>query len=144
MLLLAMSVATTLVVSAVPTFLRAKPTVTVSPGSTALFAGLQSSEVSDVLSNTTSGTGDENVIVKSASEMSKKMWPAASTLMRALVVAMFGSTTISDPSLGVLDYKVTGNVLPHRWRAGYSRSRHLQESRRYPPRSTSRSEVPTR
>src|SRR5205823_4746269 len=52
------------------------------------------------------------LIVKLASEMSKKMLPTASILIRAVGVEMLGSVTASTPSLGVLVFRTTENVLP--------------------------------
>jgi len=60
------------------------------------------------------GVGVElpDVIVKFASEMSKKMFPTASTLTRAVVVGMLGMNTDSVPSFAVLALITVGNVLP--------------------------------
>src|SRR5262245_34307779 len=44
--------------------------------------------------------------------MSKKILPTASTLIRAVVVALFGTVMVSEPSLGVLAAMVIGKVLP--------------------------------
>ena len=47
-------------------------------------------------------------IVKSAPEMSKKTFPTASTLIRALVVATFGNVTDCEPSFGVAAARTCG------------------------------------
>src|SRR5438093_162018 len=44
--------------------------------------------------------------------MSKKMFPLACTLMRAWLVERLGSSTDSEPSLGVLTASATGKVAP--------------------------------
>src|SRR5881227_2564962 len=51
-------------------------------------------------------------IVKFASEMSKNTLPTASTLMRAVVVGVFGTKTDSLPSFGVLAASTSENVFP--------------------------------
>ena len=51
-------------------------------------------------------------MVKLESEMSKKMFPAAWTRMRAWLVEMLGSRTDSEPSLAVVVASATGNVTP--------------------------------
>src|SRR4051812_12485903 len=51
-------------------------------------------------------------VVKSASEMSKKTLPTASTLIRACDVATFGTVTDCDPSFGVLSASTYGYVCP--------------------------------
>src|SRR3954451_19397477 len=51
-------------------------------------------------------------VVKSASEMSKKTLPTASTLIRAFEVATFGTVTDCDPSFGVLSASTYGYVWP--------------------------------
>jgi hypothetical protein len=48
--------------------------------------------------------------VKLVFEISKKILPTASTLIRALEVGIPGVMTISDPSLGVLAANTTGKV----------------------------------
>jgi len=52
------------------------------------------------------------VIVKLALEISKKILPTASTLILAVVVGVFGITSASVPSLGVLAANTVGNVWP--------------------------------
>src|SRR6185436_13418859 len=52
------------------------------------------------------------VMVKLVSEISKKILPTASTLMRAVVVLIFGTMIASLPSLGVLATMVVGKVWP--------------------------------
>ena len=52
------------------------------------------------------------VIVKLVLEISKKMLPTASTLIRAVVVGVFGITTSALPSLAVLDNKTVGKLCP--------------------------------
>lgn len=52
------------------------------------------------------------VMVKLASEISKKILPTASTLIRAVVVAPLGIVTDSVPSLVVLAAKTVGKVVP--------------------------------
>src|SRR4051794_17400731 len=53
------------------------------------------------------------VMLKFASEISKKMFPTASTLMRAVEVSIpFGRVTLCDPSFGVLASRVVGKVNP--------------------------------
>jgi hypothetical protein len=57
--------------------------------------------------------GSWGTIVKSASEMSKKMFPNASILILAVVVSTFGSETGALPSLGVPNgVSADGNVCP--------------------------------
>mgnify|MGYP001771087526 CR=1 FL=1 len=51
-------------------------------------------------------------MVKLALEISKKILPTASTLMRAVVVAVFGMVTTSVPSFGVLAANTVGKVCP--------------------------------
>src|SRR5881628_3464035 len=51
-------------------------------------------------------------MVKLESEMSKKMFPAACTRMRAWEVEMLGSRTDSEPSLGVVPARTAGYVTP--------------------------------
>src|SRR3989442_662960 len=85
--LVARRVTTRLVVSALPTFVRAKFRVTVSPRSMAPLVEKQFSNTSLVEPNTTTGVGANGTIEKFVSEMSKKILPAASTLMRAAEVA---------------------------------------------------------
>ena len=45
-------------------------------------------------------------------ETSKKTFPTASTLTRAVVVSVCGSVTSSDPSFGVLAESTVGYVCP--------------------------------
>jgi hypothetical protein len=52
------------------------------------------------------------LIVKFVFEISKKMFPTASTLMRPKVVDAFGTVIASDPSLGVLGAMTIGKVFP--------------------------------
>src|SRR5262249_47242580 len=55
------------------------------------------------------------VMVKLASEISKKMFPTASTLMRAWVVAtlaVFGMVTLAEPLFGTLAASTNGKVFP--------------------------------
>src|SRR3954452_10807770 len=52
------------------------------------------------------------VIVKSAFEMSKKMFPTASTLIRAFFVGVFGTTTLWEPSFAVDAASTYGYVCP--------------------------------
>src|SRR4051812_49824730 len=63
-------------------------------------------------SKVTSGVGIAGTIEKLPWEISKKILPAASTLMRAWLVVIFGSTTVWEPSLGVPLTSVMGKVLP--------------------------------
>ena len=56
--------------------------------------------------------GDAFTIVKSALEMSKKIFPTASTFILAVVVGTFGMVNNSDPSLGVLAISTVGKVCP--------------------------------
>src|SRR5437868_9020434 len=52
------------------------------------------------------------VIVKSAFEISKNIFPTASTFILAVVVGVFGITNASVPSFGVLAANTVGNVWP--------------------------------
>jgi hypothetical protein len=52
------------------------------------------------------------VMVKLAFEISKKIFPTASTFILAVVVAVFGMTNASVPSFGVLAASTVGNVCP--------------------------------
>ena len=52
------------------------------------------------------------LIVKFVSEISKKIFPTASTLTRANVVETLGKTTDSLPSLAVLAASTVGKVVP--------------------------------
>src|SRR4051794_16324272 len=52
------------------------------------------------------------VMVKLALPMSKKIFPIASTLIRAVVVAVLGMVIASVPSLAVLAARTIGNVCP--------------------------------
>src|SRR2546421_57627 len=52
------------------------------------------------------------VMVKLASETSKKMLPTASTLMRAVLAEIFGTVTAAEPLLGVLATSTVGKVFP--------------------------------
>lgn len=58
------------------------------------------------------GVGPPPVMVKFASEISKKMFPTASILILAAVVAVFGTVTLCDPSFAVLATRTVGNVVP--------------------------------
>src|SRR5438477_8059241 len=58
------------------------------------------------------GTAPLPVIVKFASEISKKMLPTASTFTRAVVVAMFGTVMLAEPLFGTLAATTLGNVFP--------------------------------
>ena len=53
-----------------------------------------------------------SVTVKFVLEISKKILPTASTLMRAVDVGVFGIVTLWLPSLAVLAARTVGNVLP--------------------------------
>ena len=50
------------------------------------------------------------VIAKLALLISKKIFPTASTLIRAVVVTLFGTVIVSVPSFGVLSTITTGHV----------------------------------
>ena len=63
--------------------------------------------------------GPPGVIVKLMFEMSKKILPTASTFILAVVVAVFGITNASDPSLGVLAANTVGKVCPPSVDIGY-------------------------
>jgi hypothetical protein len=52
------------------------------------------------------------VMLKFVSEISKKILPIASTLIRAVVVGVLGIVSDSVPSLAVLAESTVGNVLP--------------------------------
>lgn len=56
--------------------------------------------------------GPPATIVKLTFEISKKMFPTASTLIRAVVVGLFGIATDSEPSFGVLATTTIGNEVP--------------------------------
>ena len=58
----------------------------------------------------TEGAVLADVMVKFASEMSKKMLPTASTLIRPCVVAMFGMVTTALPLFGTLLASTVGKV----------------------------------
>ena len=60
--------------------------------------------VSDSVAGTLPPTGAVGATtdVTSASETSKKTFPTAATLTRALVPATFGHAPVQEPSLGVL------------------------------------------
>jgi hypothetical protein len=58
------------------------------------------------------GVGPPAVIVKLVSEMSKKIFPTASTLILAVEVVTLGMVTFSVPSLAVDARSTTGKVLP--------------------------------
>lgn len=58
------------------------------------------------------GIGASVMILKFVFEISKKMFPTASTFIRAVVVSMSGIRTDSAPSLGVLAARMVGKVLP--------------------------------
>ena len=49
---------------------------------------------------------DPDVMVKFVFEISKKIFPTASTLIRAVVLGVLGIVTTCDPSLGVLAINV--------------------------------------
>src|SRR6476620_7728964 len=49
---------------------------------------------------------------KFTSEISKKIFPTASTFTRAMSVGVLGIVIVSDPSLGVLGFRTVGKVLP--------------------------------
>ena len=51
-------------------------------------------------------------MVKLVLEISKKMFPTASTLMRLVVPGVDGTVTTSDPSLAVEEAKTVGKVFP--------------------------------
>lgn len=55
---------------------------------------------------------DPAVMVKLLLEISKKIFPTASTFILAVVVGVFGMTNASVPSLGVLAASTVGNVCP--------------------------------
>jgi hypothetical protein len=55
---------------------------------------------------------DPDVIVKFVLEISKKIFPTASTFIRAVVVGVFGITNASVPSFAVLADNTVGNVCP--------------------------------
>jgi hypothetical protein len=50
--------------------------------------------------------------VKFVLEMSKKTFAYASTLIRAVLVGVFGSTTTSEPSFGVAAANTVGKLAP--------------------------------
>ena len=52
------------------------------------------------------------VIVKFVLEISKKIFPTASTFIRAVVVAVLGIVNVSVPSFAVLADNTVGNVCP--------------------------------
>ena len=58
------------------------------------------------------GQVSPGVMLKLASEMSKKMFPTASTLTRAVEVGVFGTLIVAAPLLGVLDARVNGKLFP--------------------------------
>ena len=67
------------------------------------------------LASTSSGPATTTVpavIVKLVFEMSKKILPTASTLMRAVVLAELGTVTVFDPVLGVEGVNIVGKLLP--------------------------------
>ena len=51
-------------------------------------------------------------IVKLVFEISKKIFPTASTFIRLVVPCTEGTVTTCEPSLGVADAKTVGNVFP--------------------------------
>src|SRR5439155_14674783 len=106
----ASSVAVKLVVFAVPVFLSAKLTITVSPGSINPLAGEQVSPASVVLSITT--TGAAGMIEKFVLDMSKKIFPTASTLTRASEFVIFGNMMDCAPVFGALAASTIGNDTP--------------------------------
>ena len=53
---------------------------------------------------------EPEVMVKLAFEISKKILPTASILIRAVVVGVFGIVNTSVPSLGVLAASTVGKV----------------------------------
>lgn len=55
---------------------------------------------------------DPAVMVKLLLEISKKIFPTASTFILAVVVGVFGMTNASVPSFGVLAASTVGNVCP--------------------------------
>jgi hypothetical protein len=55
---------------------------------------------------------EPEVIVKLAFEISKKIFPTASTFILAVVVGVFGMANTSDPSLAVLDVSTVEKVCP--------------------------------
>ena len=55
---------------------------------------------------------EAEVIVKLAFEISKKMLPTASIFIRAVVVAVLGIVSTSEPSFGVLAANTVGKVCP--------------------------------
>jgi len=58
------------------------------------------------------GVGPPPLIVKFASEISKKILPTACILILAVVEDKLGIVTLWDPSLGVLSASTVGNVVP--------------------------------
>ena len=54
----------------------------------------------------------DSVTLKLVFETSKKMFPAPSTLIRAVDVAELGTVTVCEPSFGTLLTSVIGNVFP--------------------------------
>jgi hypothetical protein len=52
------------------------------------------------------------VMVKFALQISKKILPTDSTLILAVVDALFGTVIVSDPSFGVFEINTTGHVKP--------------------------------
>src|ERR1043166_1260487 len=57
-------------------------------------------------------TGLAACIVKFTFDISKKIFPTASTFTLAVVVGEFGTVMFSDPSLGVLANNTVGKVFP--------------------------------
>lgn len=55
---------------------------------------------------------EPEVIVKLVLEISKKIFPTASTFILAVVDGVFGITKVSVPSFGVLAINTVGNVWP--------------------------------
>ena len=58
------------------------------------------------------GVGVGPVMMKLVSEISKKIFPTASTLTLPVVVPVFGIVNVSVPSFAVLAAKTTGKVWP--------------------------------
>ena len=53
---------------------------------------------------------EPEVMVKFEFEISKKIFPTASILMRAVEVGVLGITTDCEPSFGVLEARTVGKV----------------------------------
>src|SRR5882757_6324020 len=52
------------------------------------------------------------VVVKLVFEISKKIFPVACTLIRAVLLVTFGTVIVSVPSFGVADFNTVGKVWP--------------------------------